>query len=218
MKTDSNNSLMHSRREFTSAVLLETEIPSDPMELLLGWYKTAVDRGVSDANAMSLSTIDHDGYPVSRIVLLRDASREGLSFFTNYQSAKGMEIEVNPRAAVQFFWQALERQVRVRGRVVRVSEAESDAYFASRPRDSQIGAWASRQSEVLASRETLEDAVESYREKFKDLSAIPRPPHWGGYRLVPDIFEFWQGRPSRLHDRLRATQKNEGWTWERLSP
>ncbi len=209
---------MQSRREFTSGVLLEAVIPGDPLDLLLDWYKAAVDRNVPDANAMSLSTIDLDGYPVSRIVLLRDAAKDGLSFFTNYQSRKGLEIAANPKAGAQFFWQPLERQVRVRGRIVKVPEAESDAYFASRPRESQIGAWASRQSEVIASRDVLEQAVETYKETFKSMDAVPRPPHWGGYRLVPDIYEFWQGRPSRLHDRLRATLKNGAWCWERLSP
>jgi pyridoxamine 5'-phosphate oxidase len=218
MENSSDESLRQSRREFTSGVLLEADIPGDPLDLLLGWYKAAVDRSVPDANAMSLSTIDLDGFPVSRIVLLRDASKEGLSFFTNYQSRKGLEIAANPKAEAQFFWQTLERQARIRGRIAKVSEAESDAYFASRPRESQIGAWASRQSAVIASRDVLERAVEDYKEKFKSLEAVPRPPHWGGYRLVPDTYEFWQGRPSRLHDRFRATLKNGAWIWERLSP
>jgi pyridoxamine 5'-phosphate oxidase len=218
MENLADESLRQSRREFTSGVLLEGDIPGDPLDLLLGWYKAAVDRSVPDANAMSLSTIDLEGFPASRIVLLREASKEGLSFFTNYQSRKGLEIAANPKAEAQFFWQPLERQARIRGRIVKVPEAESDAYFASRPRESQIGAWASRQSEVIASRDVLDQAVADYKEQFKSLDAVPRPPHWGGYRLVPDIYEFWQGRPSRLHDRLRATLKSGTWIWERLSP
>ena len=210
--------LKNVRRDFTKGALLENELPEDPLDLLLNWYQAAVDSKEQDANAMSLSTLDLDGYPVSRVVLLRYATKDGLSFFTNYKSAKGLEIEKNPKGAVQFLWKSLERQVRVRGRIERLPAAESDAYFASRPRESQIGAWASPQSEVIVSRETIENSVEAYTAKFASEATVPRPPHWGGYRILPVTFEFWQGRPSRLHDRMRASRVNDGWKWERLAP
>jgi pyridoxamine 5'-phosphate oxidase len=210
--------LKNVRRDFTKGALLENELPEDPLDLLLNWYQAAVDSKEQDANAMSLSTLDLDGYPVSRVVLLRYATKDGLSFFTNYKSAKGLEIEKNPKGAVQFLWKSLERQVRVRGRIERLPAAESDAYFASRPRESQIGAWASPQSEVIVSRETIENSVAAYTAKFASEATVPRPPHWGGYRILPVTFEFWQGRPSRLHDRMRASRVNDGWKWERLAP
>ena len=212
------DSLKNVRRDFTKGALLENELPEDPLDLLLNWYQAAVDSKEQDANAMSLSTLDLDGYPVSRVVLLRYATKDGLSFFTNYKSAKGLEIEKNPKGAVQFLWKSLERQVRVRGRIERLPAAESDAYFASRPRESQIGAWASPQSEVIVSRETIENSVAAYTAKFASEATVPRPPHWGGYRILPVTFEFWQGRPSRLHDRMRASRVNDGWKWERLAP
>jgi pyridoxamine 5'-phosphate oxidase len=210
--------LKNVRRDFTKGALLENELPEDPLDLLLNWYQAAVDSKEQDANAMSLSTLDLDGYPVSRVVLLRYATKDGLSFFTNYKSAKGLEIEKNPKGAVQFLWKSLERQVRVRGRIERLPAAESDAYFDSRPRESQIGAWASPQSEVIVSRETIENSVAAYTAKFASEATVPRPPHWGGYRILPVTFEFWQGRPSRLHDRMRASRVNDGWKWERLAP
>jgi pyridoxamine 5'-phosphate oxidase len=210
--------LKNVRRDFTKGALLENELPEDPLDLLLNWYQAAVDSKEQDANAMSLSTLDLDGYPVSRVVLLRYATKDGLSFFTNYKSAKGLEIEKNPKGAVQFLWKSLERQVRVRGRIERLPAAESDAYFASRPRESQIGAWASPQSEVIVSRETIENSVAAYTAKFASEATVPRPPHWGGYRILPVTFEFWQGRPSRLHDRMRASRVSDGWKWERLAP
>ena len=215
---DMTDSLKNVRRDFTKGALLENELPEDPLDLLLNWYQAAVDSKEQDANAMSLSTLDLDGYPVSRVVLLRYATKDGLSFFTNYKSAKGLEIEKNPKGAVQFFWKSLERQVRVRGRIERLPAAESDAYFASRPRESQIGAWASPQSEVIVSRETIENSVAAYTAKFASEATVPRPPHWGGYRILPVTFEFWQGRPSRLHDRMRASRVSDGWKWERLAP
>jgi pyridoxamine 5'-phosphate oxidase len=211
--------MKHSRRDFAKGTLLEDQVPSDPYKLLEDWYQAAVGSGEFDANAMSLSTLDEDGYPVSRIVLMRGLSTEGITFFTNYLSAKGRQLDRNPKAEVQFLWKGLERQVRVRGRVERISSAESDQYFASRPRDSQLGAWASPQSQFLASREELEQRLEEQANRFSGEASIPRPPHWGGFRLVPLDFEFWQGRPNRLHDRLKAFLKDSGsWTWRRLAP
>ncbi len=212
------DSLKNSRRDFEKSVLLENALPNNPLELLLEWYQDAVKVSEPDANAMTLATLDLEGYPVSRVVLMRDASAKGITFFTNYQSAKGQQIAAHPKAEVQFFWKLLERQVRIRGGVEKVSPSESDAYFASRPRDSQIGAWASPQSSVITSREQLEDMVQNHVTRFAGQASIPRPPHWGGFRLIPIDFEFWQGRPSRLHDRLKALRQNEQWTWQRLAP
>jgi pyridoxamine 5'-phosphate oxidase len=213
---------LNARREFIKGVLLEEDLPNSPLKLLLVWHGDAHAAGLDDANAMNLSTIDLDGFPVCRTVLLRDATEEGLSFYTNYQSDKGREMSRNPRASLQFFWPGLERQVRVRGRVIPLDPKVSDSYFASRPRDSQIGAWASPQSQVIASRDILEAAFRAYSQKFSQDPHIPRPPHWGGYQLVADQFEFWQGRPSRLHDRLRARRSSvdpQGpWVWQRLAP
>ena len=215
--------LKHSRRDFEKGTLLEGDVPKNPLDLLMNWYHEAVNQGVADANAMSLSTLDRQGFPVSRIVLLRDIRKDGhakneLIFFTNYDSSKGHEIAACPKGGLLFFWQPLERQVRIRGMFEKISSADSDAYFATRPRDSQIGAWASPQSQKVASREALESRVNDFTEKFRAAAKIPRPAHWGGYRLVPDLFEFWQGRPSRLHDRLQATFDSGLWIWARLAP
>lgn len=216
------DTLKHSRREFKKGILLEGDLPKNPLDLLMSWYYDAVDQGVPDANAMSLSTLDVEGFPVSRIVLLRDikkleSEKNELIFFTNYESSKGGEIKACPKGGLLFFWQPLERQVRVRGRFEKISAADSEAYFSTRPRESQIGAWASPQSQKVGSREALEGRVAEFAAKF-GAGGIPCPPHWGGYRLVPDRFEFWQGRPSRLHDRLRATRRSQDWEWERLAP
>lgn len=206
------------RRDYSQGSLLEDSVPDHPIDLLLGWLQYAIDQNVPDANAMSLATLDSEGYPTGRIVLLRDATVEGLHFFTNYHSAKGKEIAALPKASVNFFWSTVERQIRIRGNLEKLSTAESDAYFATRPRASQIGAWASPQSDVIADRHFLDQQINDYRHKFEHETIIPRPPHWGGYRLRPNQFEFWQGRPSRLHDRLRARQQNNAWVWERLAP
>lgn len=213
--TDSFKSI---RRDFVKGALDESSVPSDPLGLLQIWLEDASRAGLTDYNAMSLATVDSDGFPVARTVLLRDLSSGGLCFYTNYKSAKGQELQLNPKASVQFFWPDLERQVRVRGLVEKLSEKQSDLYFASRPRDSQIGAWASPQSETVISREFLEQNYQRYAEKFKLMSEIPRPDHWGGFILSPNIFEFWQGRPSRMHDRLRSISEGPVWRWDRLAP
>lgn len=217
------DTLKHSRRDFEKGILLERDAPQNPLDLLMNWYQEAVKNGVADANAMSLSTLDAQGFPVSRIVLLRDIRQDSnakneLIFFTNYESCKGQEIAACPKGGLLFFWQPLERQVRVRGRFEKISAADSDAYFATRPRESQIGAWASPQSQIVESRDALESRVNEFSEKFRTAGTIPRPANWGGYRLIPDLFEFWQGRPSRLHDRLRATLSSGEWVWARLAP
>ena len=209
----------HARKSYERAALDEQGINRDPFQQFTIWYDEAVAAGLSEPEAMTLSTATLEGRPSARIVLLRGYDERGFCFFSNYASQKGRELAVNPYAAVTFHWVELERQVRIAGRVEKVSAAESDAYFKSRPAQSRIGAWSSPQSEVIASRDTLEQLVKEYQEKYSDEAAIPRPEHWGGYRVLPERIEFWQGRPSRLHDRLRFSRiEQESWTLERLAP
>jgi pyridoxamine 5'-phosphate oxidase len=168
---------------------------------------------------MTLSTATSEGRPSARIVLLRGYDERGFCFFTNYSSQKGKELAANPYAAVTFHWVELERQVRIAGRVEKVTAAESDVYFQSRPSQSRIGAWSSPQSNVIPSRDALEQFFDDYQERYSDVTAIPRPEHWGGYRVIPERIEFWQGRPNRLHDRLCFTRIDQGrWTLQRLAP
>lgn len=196
----------------------EQDAAPDPIEQFRRWYEDpAVKKGMFEPTAVALSTVGAGGRPRSRMVLLKGYDARGLVFYTNYRSDKGRELARRPQVALLFHWPELGRQVRVEGRVSRVPGAESDAYFASRPRGSQVGAWASEQSAVLPSREHLEARVREFEARFAG-SPVPRPPHWGGYRLVPDLFEFWQGRPSRLHDRLRYRLKGRTWSMDRLSP
>jgi pyridoxamine 5'-phosphate oxidase len=182
------------------------------------WWEEAVKSEIDEVNAMTLATASKDGIPDARIVLLKGYDENGFVFFTNYLSAKGQQMAQNPNACLVFFWKELERQVRISGTVEKISEADSDAYFASRPQGSRIGAWSSPQSQVISARQVIEANAEKYSEQFRS-SAIPRPPHWGGYIVHPQVIEFWQGRPSRLHDRIRYTlQANVSWTRERLAP
>ncbi len=207
------------RREYQAAPLLESAAAADPIVQFQTWFGEVLRAEVPEPNAMTLATVGADGMPAARIVLLKDVDARGFTFFTNYQSAKGRELAQHPQAALVFFWQELARQVRVEGTVSPVSEAESDAYFASRPRGSQLGAWASPQSATLAARDVLERRLAEVEARF-DGQPVPRPPHWGGYRLQPRMVEFWHGRPSRLHDRLRYTRASgdAGWKLERLGP
>ncbi len=205
------------RKEYMRRGLSESELDPDPIRQFQRWFDEAASAGLIEPNAMTLATATRDGHPSARMVLLKGFDARGFVFYTNYESRKGGELEQNPQAALVFFWVELERQVRVEGRVERAAPAESDAYFASRPLGSQIGAWASAQSRVIAGREPLERRTAELEDEYAGRE-VPRPSQWGGYRVVPHVIEFWQGRPSRLHDRLRYRQKDGGWIVERLSP
>ncbi len=205
------------RKEYHVGGLDETRAGTDPLAFFARWLAEAVAAGIVEANAMTLATATPDGLPAARMVLLKELDPRGFTFFTNYASPKSAALGTNPRAALVWFWAALERQVRVVGRVERVTAAESDAYFALRPREAQLGAWASPQSQPLASRAELEARFADTERVFAD-RAIERPEGWGGWRVVPDEIEFWQGRPGRLHDRLLFRRADAMWTRTRLAP
>ncbi|MCE9592501.1 MAG: pyridoxamine 5'-phosphate oxidase [Planctomycetes bacterium] len=206
------------RKEYSHASLDERDAASDPIVQFELWFEQAVKAELPEPNAMTLATATREGVPSARIVLLKGVGGDGFTFYTNYDSRKGRELEENPHAALVFHWVELERQVRVTGLIAKVSREESEAYFHTRPRTSQIGAWASEQSKVLEGRFELEKRVAWYLVRYA-VGAVPLPPNWGGYRLMPGVIEFWQGRPSRLHDRLRYVRQAEGaWKIERLSP
>lgn len=205
------------RRDYRARQLSESEVASDPLVQFRHWFDEAVRAELVDANAMTLATATAEGRPAARIVLLKGVDDSGFVFFTNYTSAKASDLEANPHACLVFLWAELERQVRITGTVARVDPSESDAYFVSRPRESQLGALASPQSQVIASRATLEARVAEVVARHAD-GPVARPAHWGGYRVAPDRVEFWQGRPNRLHDRLRYRRVDGAWVVERLAP
>ena len=210
-------SLAHLRKSYENAELDEGQAAAVPLVQFRTWLDEAIAAGLPEPTAMTLATVGEGGRPSTRVVLLKGFDADGFVWYTNYNSRKGHELAANPLAALQFHWVEQERVVRIEGSVAKVSGAESDAYFVTRPLDSRIGAWASPQSEVIASRAILVAEAARYGARF--LLQPPRPPHWGGYRLAPDVFEFWQGRKSRLHDRLRYLRQPDGhWRRERLAP
>jgi pyridoxamine 5'-phosphate oxidase len=210
------DSIAQLRKNYTIGQLSETEVPADPMPLFQLWFDQAVKAACPEPNSMTLATADKAGNPSARIVLLKGADQNGFTFFTNYSSQKGKELAERPKAALLFHWHELERQVRISGTVERVPGSESDEYFHSRPAASRIGAWASPQSSAIPNREFLEEAEKRFKTEFGE--APPRPDHWGGYRLRPSAIEFWQGRPSRLHDRIHYQLDGGVWKVTRLAP
>ena len=205
------------RNDYIKSVLRHTDLDVNPIEQFKKWMKEALESGFQEPTAMNLATVNAKGFPASRIVLLKDTSHLGFAFFTNYQSAKGQDMEKYPHAALNFFWVELERQVRIEGRIEKVTPEESDDYFQSRPRESRIGAWVSQQSTKIDETADLHRQYDQITEKYAN-QKIPRPKHWGGYRVVPHMIEFWQGRSSRLHDRFQYNKEGNDWTISRLAP
>jgi pyridoxamine 5'-phosphate oxidase len=208
------------RRNYQHATLNEAELDQDPMNMFYKWWDAALDAEIIEPNAMTLSTVNSEGQPSARIVLLKTASADGFEFYTNYQSQKAIEIDQNPKVALVFLWKDLERQIRIEGIAEKAAREKSQVYFQSRPRGSQIGAWASPQSTVIPNRTYLEKEVEKVSDQFENVDPLPCPDHWGGYLIKPHMIEFWQGRSDRLHDRIRYTRNDDGNNWkiERLAP
>jgi pyridoxamine 5'-phosphate oxidase len=214
-----NNDLSNYRKIYKKSELTKKGVPENPMELFQKWfYEVEELGGVDESNPMTISTVDKNGTPQNRIVLLKKYTWEGFIFYTNYNSNKGKSIEHNPHVCLSFFWHNIERQIIIKGKAEKIPENLSDGYFESRPDGSKLGAWASDQSETVSSREFLDNRLNSFEKKFKD-KEIPRPKHWGGYIVKPSSIEFWQGRPNRMHDRIKYTlQENFDWKIERLAP
>lgn len=205
------------RHDFSKQTLDESQVDKSPFLQFEKWFKEAVDAHVNEPNAMTVATASKSGKPAARILLLRNFNENGFVFYTNYDSRKGEEIDANPHCALLFFWPELERQVRIEGKLIKQTAAESDLYFNTRPRTSKLGAWTSPQSKVVKNRKELDELYEQMSQRFPS-EDVPRPPRWGGYVLQPDSIEFWQGRPSRMHDRILYTLVNGNWKIERLAP
>jgi pyridoxamine 5'-phosphate oxidase len=212
-----NSAIADIRKDYTLKSLNEIDVEANPFEQFAIWWKGAIESNIDEVNAMTLATVSTDLKPTARIVLLKDYNKDGFTFFTNYNSKKGQQLLENPNAAICFFWKELQRQVRIEGVVAKISNENSDEYFNSRPNGSKLGAWASPQSKVIENRDFLVENEESFKTEFGD-NIITRPPHWGGYRLIPNYFEFWQGRSNRLHDRITYILQNGIWKIERLAP
>ncbi|MDA1080112.1 MAG: pyridoxamine 5'-phosphate oxidase [Gemmatimonadetes bacterium] len=211
-------SLADLRQEYARELLTESDVDADPFRQFTKWFEQAQNAGLVEPNAMALATATPEGRPSVRMVLLKGAEPSGFVFFTDYRSRKGQELTANPNAALCMWWDVLQRQVRIEGTVSRISVAESLKYFRSRPYESQVGAWASFQSSVLIARDVLEREVAAFLKKYPEGTEVPLPHHWGGYRLAPTSIEFWQGRQSRLHDRIHYSRTDSAWTIGRLSP
>ncbi|MCB0760443.1 MAG: pyridoxamine 5'-phosphate oxidase [Flavobacteriales bacterium] len=217
MKSNEDD-LKNTRRDYNRQILLEDHAAADPWKQFAAWLEDARNENIVDYNAFNLATIDDHGFPQVRVVLLRDTGSNSLTFFTNYNSDKGKQLNATNKVCANFYWSQMERQVRIVGIVEKVKPADSDAYFASRPRESQLAAWASVQSAVIRNREELEANLAKYDKEFEG-KEVPRPENWGGYRIMPRLFEFWQGRPYRLHDRIvYRLDADFAWFMERLSP
>lgn len=210
--------LQHIRSEYAKASLDSGSVDKDPVKQFEKWFEEAIASNVLEPNAMCLATVSADGRPSQRIVLLKGVEENTFLFYTNYQSKKGSQLELNPICALTFFWPELERQVRIEGTVERVSVEKSTEYFQSRPRGSQLGAWASPQSSAIKDRSLLEQRLQDMEKKFADASVVPKPQQWGGYAVTPFLIEFWQGRPNRLHDRIEFVKSDAGWSVNRLAP
>ncbi len=209
--------LAHIRQNYQKATLSKTDVFVNALDQFSKWMDEALNAEVMEPNCMFLSTVDESGQPSTRAVLLKEVNNKGFVFFTNYESKKALDIEQNNKVSLTFFWQELERQVRIEGIAQKISEEESEAYFVNRPRESQIGAWASPQSKIIPNRPILESKVEDFTKLFEN-KAVPKPAFWGGYLVKPNTIEFWQGRLSRLHDRIKFTAKDNAWLIERLAP
>lgn len=212
-----NEYLQHTRHQYDRGILAENHLDPDPLNQFMIWMQEAIHGGVPEPNAMDLCTWSEESGPTCRITLLKGVEEQGFVFYTNYDSRKGKEMAEYPQVCLNFFWQQMFRQVRIEGKIEKVSPAASDEYFSTRPRESQIGAWASSQSAVIHSRAELEERIRLVEKEFEG-KAVPRPPHWGGYLVIPQRIEFWQGRPNRLHDRFLYDKGPEGWMVFRLSP
>jgi pyridoxamine 5'-phosphate oxidase len=206
------------RENYDRSILDEKHVDADAMKQFQVWFQEARNEDVIEPNAMVLSTITSDGHPAARTVLLKEMEEDGFIFYTNYNSDKGQEISNNPNASLLFLWKKLQRQIRISGTVIKISKSQSEAYFQSRPKGSQIGAWVSPQSQIITDKSVLDLRTAELTEKYKDEEKLPLPEFWGGYKVKPQIIEFWQGRPNRLHDRLRYTLKDGKWKIDRLAP